>query len=80
MAKLAKAPGGGPVLDALVADLPTTSRRRRLTEAVQERYGIRSSSTTTATARASGGKRTAANPKTPDKALKGLYSVLGKCR
>ncbi len=76
--KLSKAPGGGPVLDALVADLPDDIPQEVLTAAVQARYGIVVKQYDHRDGKGAGGKRTAANPKTPDKALKGLYSVLGK--
>lgn len=76
--KLSKAPGGGPVLDALVADLPDDIPQEVLTAAVQARYGIVVKQYDHRDGKGSGGKRAAANPKTPDKALKGLYSVLGK--
>lgn len=76
--KLSKAPGGGPVLDALVADLPDDIPQEVLTAAVQARYGIVVKQYDHRDGKGSGGKRAAANPKTPDKALKGPYSVLGK--
>jgi hypothetical protein len=76
--KLSKAPGGGPVLDALVADLPDDIPQEVLTEAVKARYGITVKQYDHQTDADTGATRTAANPKTPDKALKGLYSVLGK--
>jgi hypothetical protein len=78
MAKLAKAPGGGPVLDALVADLPDDIPQEVLTEAIQARYGIKVRQYDHRDDKGSGGPRKAANPKTPDKAVKGLYQVLGK--
>ena len=78
MAKLAKVPGGGRVLDALVADLPDDIPQVVLTEAIQARYGIKVKQYDHRDNKGSGGPRKAANPKTPDKAVKGLYQVLGK--
>ncbi|MEO7057654.1 MAG: hypothetical protein ABI281_07525 [Caldimonas sp.] len=78
LAKLAKTRGGGPVLDALVADLPDDIPQEVLTEAVQARYGIVVKQYDHRNDKKTGATRTAANPKAPDKALKGLYRVLGK--
>lgn len=78
LTKLANAPGGGPVLDALVADLPDNINQDVLTEAVKARYGIKVEQFDHRTDAKKGTTRTAANPKSPDKALKGLYKVLGQ--
>jgi hypothetical protein len=78
LTKLANAPGGGPVLDALVADLPDTIDQDVLTEAVAARYGIKVEQYDHRTDAKKGTTRTAANPKSPDKSLKGLYQVLGQ--
>ena len=78
LTKLANAPGGGPVLDALVADLPDNINQDVLTEAVAARYGIKLEQYDHRTDAKKGTTRTAANPKTPDKSLKGLYKVLGQ--
>ena len=78
LTKLANASGGGPVLDALVADLPDTIDQDVLTAAVAARYGIKVEQYDHRTDAKKGTTRTAANPKSPDKALKGLYKVLGQ--
>ena len=78
LTKLANAPGGGPVLDALVADLPDDINQDVLAEAVKARYGIKVEQFDHRTNAKTGATRTAANPKSPDKALKGLYKVLGQ--
>ncbi|MGZ5238935.1 MAG: hypothetical protein ACXWCN_02350 [Caldimonas sp.] len=78
LTKLANAPGGGPVLDALVADLPDNIDQDVLTEAVKARYGIVVKQYDHRDNAKTGATKTAANPKSPDKALKGLYQVLGK--
>ncbi len=78
LTKLASSPGGGPVLDALVADLPDNINQDVLTESVKARYGIVVEQYDHRDDAKTGATRTAANPKSPDKALKGLYKVLGK--
>ncbi|MEP7301089.1 MAG: hypothetical protein ABI699_06125, partial [Caldimonas sp.] len=78
LVKLANAPGGGPVLDALVADLPDDIDQDVLTEAVKARFGITVKQYDHMSDAKKGVNRVAANPKTPDKALKGMYAVLGQ--
>ena len=78
--KLAKAPGGGPVLDELVKDLPDDIPQGVLTEAIRARYGIklRQFEHRTDTEGYDPDKSTAVSPKKADKDVKVLYQLLGK--
>ena len=77
---LAEAPGGGPVLDALVADLPDDIPQKVLTTAVKARYGIKLKQYDHRDGKGADPKADAKalNPNLPDKDLKGLYKVLGQ--
>jgi hypothetical protein len=78
--KLAKAPGGGPVLDELVHDLPDDIPQEVLTAAIRARYGIklRQFEHRKGTDGDDPDTSTKVNPKAPDKDVKVLYEVLGK--
>ena len=77
---LAEVPGGGPVLDALVADLPDAVPQKVLTTAIKARFGIKVRQFDHRDGKGANPKEDAKalNPNAPDRALKGLYKVLGK--
>jgi hypothetical protein len=77
--KLAKAPGGGPVLDALVKDLPDDIPQEVLTAAIRARFGIKLRQFEHRKGTSDDpDKSTKVNPKLPDKDVKVLYSLLSK--
>lgn len=77
---LAELPGGGPVLDALVADLPDAVPQKVMTTAIRARFGIKVRQFDHRDGKGANPKEDAKalNPNAPDRALKGLYKVLGK--
>ena len=77
---LSDAPGGAAVLDALVADLPDDVPNKVMAEAMKARYDVELTEYNHREGKGTNKKADSKelNPKTPDKALKGLYKVLGK--
>jgi hypothetical protein len=78
---LSDAPGGGQVLDALVADLPDNVPQKTMTAAMKARYDINVKEYDHRKGEGedpNDQKSRKLAPEAPDKALKGLYKVLGK--